>query len=128
MRETNDGQRRKEMLFVRSNGSFCQKLSQKHPQGVINFDWFNKMAITLFNCAISNRVLFVISHKQIQFVFYRNSDEIIESKDGKDGSNKKRICWDGSRCVNLSIKEQKVTLSASTSSDYCNWHETKTTR
>ena len=28
-----------------------------------------------------------------------------------DGSTKLRLCWDGSRCVNLEIREQKVTLS-----------------
>ena len=28
-----------------------------------------------------------------------------------DGSEKLRLCWDGSRCVNLCLKEQKVTLA-----------------
>lgn len=28
-----------------------------------------------------------------------------------DGSKKLRLCWDGSRCVNLCLKEQKVTLA-----------------
>ncbi|KZR97789.1 Uncharacterized protein APZ42_007139, partial [Daphnia magna] len=32
-------------------------------------------------------------------------------KRGRDGSVKKRLCWDGSRCVNLCLQEQTVTLS-----------------
>ena len=35
----------------------------------------------------------------------------VSTKIDRDGSVKNRLCWDGSRCVNLCIKEQKVTLS-----------------
>ena len=35
----------------------------------------------------------------------------VSLKTGRDGEIKKRLCWDGSRCVNKHIKEQKVTLS-----------------
>ena len=35
----------------------------------------------------------------------------VTKKIGSDGSIKKRLCWDGSRCVNMFLKEQKVTLS-----------------
>ena len=35
----------------------------------------------------------------------------VSLKTGRDGKIKKRLCWDGSRCVNKYIKEQKVTLS-----------------
>ena len=35
----------------------------------------------------------------------------VSYKTGRDGSNKKRLCFDGSRCINKCIKEQKVTLS-----------------
>ena len=35
----------------------------------------------------------------------------VTKKAGNDGSIKKRLCWDGSRCVNTCIKEQKVTLA-----------------
>lgn len=35
----------------------------------------------------------------------------VTKKTSSDGSTKKRLCWDGSRCVNLCIKEQKVTLA-----------------
>lgn len=35
----------------------------------------------------------------------------VTKKIGSDGSVKKRLCWDGLRCVNKYIKEQKVTLS-----------------
>jgi hypothetical protein len=35
---------------------------------------------------------------------------LLNLKTERDGSNKKKLCSDGSRCVNLSIKEQKVTL------------------
>ena len=50
----------------------------------------------------------------IKFVDYKPhcvSPLTVSIKTGKDGLNKKRLCWDGSRCVNLCIKEQKVTLS-----------------
>lgn len=35
----------------------------------------------------------------------------VSHKRGRDGSIKKRLCWDGSRCVNLCLQEQTVTLS-----------------
>jgi hypothetical protein len=35
----------------------------------------------------------------------------VSYKTGKDGSVKKRLCLDGSRCIKKCIKEQKVTLS-----------------
>ena len=35
----------------------------------------------------------------------------VSYKTGRDGSIKKRLCLDGSRCINKCIKEQKVTLS-----------------
>jgi hypothetical protein len=34
----------------------------------------------------------------------------VSTRIGKDGLFKKRLCWDGSRCVNKCVKEQ-VTLS-----------------
>ena len=50
----------------------------------------------------------------IKFVDYKPycvSPLSVSIKTGKDGLSKKRLCWNGSRCVNLCIKEQKVTLS-----------------
>ncbi|KZR96811.1 Uncharacterized protein APZ42_008640, partial [Daphnia magna] len=50
----------------------------------------------------------------VKFVDYKPhcvSPLTVSLKTGMDGSKKKRLCWDGSRCVNLCIKEQKVTLS-----------------
>ena len=50
----------------------------------------------------------------IKFVDYKPhcvSPLTVSIKTGKDGLNKTRLCWDGSRCVNLCIKEQKITLS-----------------
>jgi hypothetical protein len=44
------------MLFVRSNGSFCQKLSQKHPQGVI-----------ILTDSIKWPLHFLIARSQIEF-------------------------------------------------------------
>ena len=35
----------------------------------------------------------------------------VSKKFGRDGITKNRLCWDGSRCVNLYVKEQKVVLS-----------------
>ena len=35
----------------------------------------------------------------------------VSKKFGRDGIAKNRLCWDGSRCVNLYVKEQKVVLS-----------------
>jgi len=35
----------------------------------------------------------------------------VSLKTGKDGLIKKRLCWDGSRCVNNYLQKQKVTLS-----------------
>ena len=35
----------------------------------------------------------------------------VSYKIGRDGSIKKRLCLDGSRCINKCIKEQKVTLA-----------------
>ena len=35
----------------------------------------------------------------------------VSYKRAKDGSIKKRLCWDGSRCVNLCLQEQTVKLS-----------------
>ena len=35
----------------------------------------------------------------------------VSKKTGRDGFIKKRLCWDGSRCVNTYLKEQKVTLA-----------------
>ena len=35
----------------------------------------------------------------------------VAKKTMPDGSKKLRLCWDGSRCVNLALKKQKVTLS-----------------
>ena len=35
----------------------------------------------------------------------------VAEKTMPDGSKKLRLCWDGSRCVNLALKKQKVTLS-----------------
>jgi len=35
----------------------------------------------------------------------------VSEKIEPDGSKKLRLCWDGSRCVNLCLKEQKVTLA-----------------
>ncbi len=35
----------------------------------------------------------------------------VSKKFGRDGTIKNRLCWDGSRCVNLYIKDQKVVLS-----------------
>lgn len=35
----------------------------------------------------------------------------VSEKTEPDGSTKLRLCWDGSRCVNLALREQKVTLS-----------------
>ena len=35
----------------------------------------------------------------------------VSKKFGRDGMTKNRLCWDGSRCVNLYVKEQKVVLS-----------------
>ena len=34
----------------------------------------------------------------------------VSYKTGRDGSIKKRLCLDGSRCINKCIKEQKVTF------------------
>ena len=34
----------------------------------------------------------------------------VSTRIGNDGAVKKRLCWDGSRCVNTYVKEQKVTL------------------
>ena len=34
----------------------------------------------------------------------------VSTRVGNDGAVKKRLCWDGSRCVNTYVKEQKVTL------------------
>ena len=50
----------------------------------------------------------------VKFVDYKPhcvSPFTISIKMGRDGQKKKRLCWDGSRCVNLCIKKQKVTLS-----------------
>ena len=35
----------------------------------------------------------------------------VSKKFGRDGITKNRLCWDGSRCANLYVKEQKVVLS-----------------
>ena len=35
----------------------------------------------------------------------------VSYKRAKDGSIKKKLCWDGSRCVNLCLQEQTVKLS-----------------
>jgi hypothetical protein len=35
----------------------------------------------------------------------------VSEKIESDGGKKLRLCWDGSRCVNLCLKEQKVTLA-----------------
>ena len=35
----------------------------------------------------------------------------VSEKTKPDGSKKLRLCWDGSRCVNLALKKQTVTLS-----------------
>ena len=35
----------------------------------------------------------------------------VSEKIAPDGTKKLRLCWDGSRCVNLCLKEQKVTLA-----------------
>ena len=35
----------------------------------------------------------------------------VSLKTGRDGLTKKRLCWDGSRCVNKYLRKQKVTLS-----------------
>lgn len=35
----------------------------------------------------------------------------VSKKFGRDGTIKNRLCWDGSRCVNLYVKNQKVVLS-----------------
>jgi hypothetical protein len=35
----------------------------------------------------------------------------VSKKFGRDGITKNRLCWGGSRCVNLYVKEQKVVLS-----------------
>ena len=35
----------------------------------------------------------------------------VSYKTGRDGTIKKRLCLDGSRCINKCIKNQKVTLS-----------------
>jgi hypothetical protein len=35
----------------------------------------------------------------------------VSEKLESDGTKKLRLCWDGSRCVNLCLKEQKVTLA-----------------
>ena len=50
----------------------------------------------------------------VEFVHFKPtcvSPLTVSQKTQPDGSKKQRLCWDGSRCVNLALKKQHVTLS-----------------